>query len=428
MPHTAANSPSISPPSSDLLAEANRCVACGLCLPRCPTYNKTKSEADSPRGRIALMRGVLEQRIPMNERFLQHMDLCLTCRACEQACPSKVEYGRLADGIRPLIAGTRGGAEPPGAGTANLLKVLVSSPARLRLGGLAMFFYRRLGIRTLAHRTGFLRRFSLARAEALMPSVAYPSPWETVYPAQGAPRGEVALFLGCVARLVDQETNRAAVFILNRLGYTVYVPRTQGCCGALHRHDGETEQARSLAEQNLLAFGDASGPVLSSASGCGAWLQEYHLVGGERGRAFAGRVMDISTFLSDAAGWDQGEIKPLPEKAVVHEPCTLRNVMGQHQAAYKLLARIPELRVEPLPGNGQCCGGAGLYPLRQPEMAETLRDDKMRVLRDAAPRYLLTSNIGCAMWLAEGVGQGNAGVEILHPVVLLARQMGYKST
>jgi glycolate oxidase iron-sulfur subunit len=233
--------------------------------------------------------------------------------------------------------------------------------------------------------------------------------------------------LGCVARIVDTEALQAAIYVLTRLGYGVHVPPGQGCCGALHGHAGDAEGARALAATNERAFEAwADLPIVSVVSGCGARLLDYAGHYGDAGRALAGRVIDVSAFLSRASGWERVQCASLRARAAVHEPCTLQNVMRSGGAAQALLARIPDLAIEELPGNDQCCGAAGVYFLSQPDMADALRADKLAAIREAAPQFLVTSNVGCALFLAEGVRSSKLKTEVLHPVSLLARQLGFK--
>ena len=370
---------------SALAAEANRCVACGLCLPSCPTYRKTESEADSPRGRVMLMRGLSEGALAAEPGLAVHLDRCLACRTCEAVCPSGVKYGALIDAARTMLA--QGGHRP--TALARWVPGMLSSPLLLALLG---------RVRFRAH-----------------------------YAAHGECRGTVSLFLGCASQLADAETLRAAIFVLNRLGYDVNVPRGQGCCGAMHQHGGDLARAETLARQNFTAFDTRSPggdtPILFVASGCGASLVEYgrYAAGGDE---FAQRATDIVTFLNHAQGWDTVDIAPLAETIAVHEPCSARNVLGNAADSYRLLERIPRARVAGLPGNDQCCGAAGLYFLSQPNMARSLRDDKVKAVQANPPRYIVSTNYGCVQWLERGLAQRGIRPEVVHPVVLLARQMG----
>ncbi|MDP2786162.1 MAG: (Fe-S)-binding protein [Sulfurimicrobium sp.] len=372
-----------------LRQEAARCVACGLCLPHCPTYRKTLNEADSPRGRIFLMAALLEHKLPLSPQLVGHLDLCLGCRACENACPSKVRYGQLVDGVRAWI---EPGRQRPWRQIL-LRRVLFDTTSRPRL---------------------------LQGAGWLLRALRRPSPPVAgTYPAQGAARGVVGLFLGCVARLSDAETLHAAVFVLNQLGYAVQVAPRQTCCGALHDHGGERETAQRLARENRTAFAGLDLQVIvHAASGCGATLAEYT-------PPLAAPVLDISAFLAAAEGWEQVTLAPLEQTIAVHEPCLSRNVLHDQDAPYALLRRIPGATITALAGNDQCCGAAGIYALTQPEMAGKLLRDKIDDIKTSGACTIATSNPGCAMHLANGLRAEGWKVEVLHPVTLVARQMGY---
>jgi glycolate oxidase iron-sulfur subunit len=375
----------------DLLTETGRCVACGLCLPHCPTYYKTQSEADSPRGRILLTQAVLQGAIPMNERYMAHMDLCLTCRACENACPNHVEYGVIVDGARAMIRKQR-----PAKLGHKLAMVLVSSPALLKIAGFSLRLANLL---------------QLQKIIPCLPTTPKQRRWQAVYPVKN-PHTEVSLFLGCASNMLDGDTLAASVYVLNKLGYTVHIPPKQTCCGGLHHQAGDS--ADGLNARNNQAFPDDL-PILAIASGCGARLLDL----------MPQRFEDISAFVAKAEGWDDITFTPLKAKIAVHEPCSLRNILKSETSVYSLLKHIPQADVVPLPSNAQCCGGAGAYMLTQPAMAQKLRDDKIMQIEKTAPDYLVTSNIGCRLHLADG--DELKQVKIIHPVLLLAQQMGFQA-
>ena len=435
-------------PKDSIIDESNQCVSCGLCLPHCPTYRLLKSEADSPRGRIALMNGVANGYIPLNARFIQHMDRCLTCRACEAVCPNHVRYGHLMDEARALIADQSKSfvtSQKPGT-RAVLERLLLTRPARLdRLRGLFYFMQRR-GLLQWLRKLNSFEKNKLLKFIVQLPLVKFPyaadvnnkhairNIWKEVYPAQGKKRGEVGLFLGCVARITDVATLNSSIYVLNRLGYTVYVPPHQTCCGAIHQHSGAPKMAAALAQQNKSVFSEAAvSAIISTASGCGAQLLESGVGDGHGPSAesvYAGNkrvlssIADISQFLVAAEGWEDVEISPLPQKILVHDPCSLRNVLCKQRYPYELISRIPDVQVAPVAGNDQCCGAAGTYFIDQPEIAGMLLDDKISTLAESGARYLVTSNIGCSMHIANGLYEKKIPIEVLHPVTLLARQMG----
>ncbi|HNO75885.1 MAG TPA: (Fe-S)-binding protein [Nitrosomonas mobilis] len=421
-----------------LLAEANQCVACGLCLPHCPTYRLTMSEADSPRGRIALMSGVAMNRIPMNDRFIQHMDRCLTCRACESVCPSQVAYGQLIDTARVMIrrkkiyqgddvTETLAATQRAPDKTKDRLRTfleqqLIAKPSRFDVLRPWVRLLVKSGVLAGLLRLKFFKRNALLQSQWFLTVRNLPGyRWQQCYPAKGMFRGEVGLFLGCVARISDSETLLSSIRLLTQLGYTVHVPKTQTCCGALHQHSGRVEEAVNFAECNQQAFSSLNiQAIISTASGCGAQLLGH----AEQGRVDGSPVpvLDISQFLA-RQNWSEIKFNSLRKKVLVHEPCTLRNVLHAADLNYSLLALIPELEVRPLEGNDQCCGAAGTYFLDQPKFAEALLDSKVTALKAAEANYLVTANIGCALHIGNGLLKKGINMEVLHPVTLLARQM-----
>jgi glycolate oxidase iron-sulfur subunit len=390
------------------------------------------SEADSPRGRIAQMRGVASGHIPINLRFIQHMDRCLTCRSCEVVCPNHVAYGQLIDKTRSMIA-----TSMPASSNGKTLtrkfwlrklieKEFIAKPTRFDKLRLLLFFYQKLGLQRLLKKLDILRKTKLAELNAQLPKINLPrtfssktdisKSWERIYLPIGKPCGEVGLFLGCVARLTDAETINASIYVLNRLGYTVHIPSMQTCCGALHQHGGDTKTAMQLAQQNVAAFDGLNvNAIITTTSGCSIRLADYH-------SDFSAKVIDISKFLVSADGWHDIKIAPLQDKILVHDPCTLRNILRSSKYPYELLMRIPKIQVTPLAGNDQCCGAAGTYFLDQPVMAKALLNDKISAISNDT-RYLVTSNIGCNMHISSALQNTIPELEILHPVTLLARQM-----
>ncbi len=390
------------------------------------------SEADSPRGRIAQMRGVASGHIPINLRFIQHIDRCLTCRSCEVVCPNHVAYGQLIDKTRSMIA-----TSMPASSNGKTLtrkfwlrklieKEFIAKPTRFDKLRLLLFFYQKLGLQRLLKKLDILRKTKLAELNAQLPKINLPrtfssktdisKSWERIYLPIGKPCGEVGLFLGCVARLTDAETINASIYVLNRLGYTVHIPSMQTCCGALHQHGGDTKTAMQLAQQNVAAFDGLNvNAIITTTSGCSIRLADYH-------SDFSTKVIDISKFLVSADGWHDIKIAPLQDKILVHDPCTLRNILRSSKYPYELLMRIPKIQVTPLAGNDQCCGAAGTYFLDQPVMAKALLNDKISAISNDT-RYLVTSNIGCNMHISSALQNTIPELEILHPVTLLARQM-----
>jgi glycolate oxidase iron-sulfur subunit len=409
------------------LEEAERCVACGLCLPHCPTYRKTQNEADSPRGRIALMSGLAKGDLRITSRLESHLALCLACRACEAVCPSYVQYGKLLDAGRALIKNGRRAFRWGKTWRRVAYHSWLARPERLRSAGRFLRGYQRSGLQRLLRKTGLLKMLGLHDLDAELPPLPRLVNLEGVYRPRGNSRGRVALFTGCVARLADQETLQAAIRLLNRMGCEVLVPPGQNCCGALPLHNGEADAAAALMQRNIEAFPvEELDAIVTLASGCGAMLSEYpaQLPADRTAAAFSGKITDICQFLADREWPIDLTLLPLPKRIAVHDPCTLAHVLRRPDKPYALLRRIPGAEILPLPENNLCCGAAGTYHLTQPEMARKLRADKIGHLRRLAPDILTTSNIGCALYLAAGVREAGLNIEVLHPIVLLERQLG----
>jgi len=203
------------------------------------------------------------------------------------------------------------------------------------------------------------------------------------------------------------------------------VPPTQACCGALHLHDGEIDIAQTLAQRNITAFGASDVPIISVVSGCGSALSEYGRfdIDAANGHHFGSRMVDVNSFLSNITWPSSAKLKPLAAKALVQDPCSLRNELQAEKNVYTLLSRIPKLEVEGLEGNATCCGGAGTYPVREPEMATELRDRKLALLKSQNADFLVSANLGCATHIRSGLPASLAGPEIIHPVTLIDRQL-----
>jgi glycolate oxidase iron-sulfur subunit len=409
------------PLMTDILQGTDRCVMCGLCLPHCPTYGETRHEADSPRGRIALMRALESDRLPAQDALVKHLDGCLGCRACEAVCPAGVPYGELIDATRARLHEDHQRRLNPVRPFTN---VLVKQHWSRRLAYWILLGYQRLGAQKIAHDSGLLKLTGLARAESLVPQLDR-APRKPVPTTVDPNRGRVALFTGCIAEIFDRETLAAAERVLRRLGYDVEIPKRQTCCGALHLHDGAMDTALGLMKRNVRAF-DLSGieAIISTATGCGVQLAEYaqHLDDPAVQRLVE-RHTDICQFLV-GRGWSKSlRLKPLRAKVAVHTPCSQTHVLRQPGRARELLARIPGIGLIELPDNALCCGAAGSYMLREPKMADDLLAPKIAALKTLRPHFLATSNIGCALHLKGGLRRAGLKIEVLHPVALLDRQL-----
>lgn len=412
-----------SAPETDVLRGlTDQCVMCGMCLPACPTYIKTLNEAESPRGRISLMQAILTNKLEPSPRALEHLDNCLVCRACELVCPSGVAYGRLIDGMRAQQRNN-------GQATSRVQRALLDAtqtPGRLRLGAKLLRVSRGAGFGLMVQWLGGKHSRNLNGWAKLLASTDAHQAWRPYYPATANKVGEVALFTGCIADIIDQVTLRDAVTLLNHCGYGVHVPAAQGCCGAMHQHAGDTEQASRLAAANLEAFSiDGISAVICLATGCATQLRDYARTCPEHPQAaqFSVQMHDIHAFLLGHDALKRCQFRPLATHVAVHEPCTLRNVLRQADLPYQMLRMIPDIRLTSLADNARCCGAAGSYMLDHPEMADSLLDDKLASIDAAHPDILVSANVGCALHIAAGLRQGGQSIEVLHPVSLMVRQL-----
>ncbi|MBX3691110.1 heterodisulfide reductase-related iron-sulfur binding cluster [Dokdonella sp.] len=390
------------PPDARLLTLADQCVMCGLCLPHCPTYRLSRHEAESPRGRIALIRRIAAGE-PPSSSALEHLDHCLSCLSCQKVCPSQVRYGELIDGARARLWAER-----------------VDRPHRFDPRRLTLLA--RLGTWTRAGRwlpalARLLPKGSRARRLAAEAPLTPPS-LRTPAIVRKDIRGELTLFPGCVARELDHDTLAAARMLLETLGWRVTVPAGAVCCGALARHAGDAESARTVeaaTRRTLSALPAAT--VLVSASGCLGPLRDQALLDTTLA------VDDVAGFIARDERLATLRFRPLHQRAAWHLACTQGSVGDGGAAARALLARIPGLELVPLPEQPRCCGAAGAYFIEQPVLADRLRTEKLNQATALAPDLLLTGNVGCRVFLGNGLRQRDAALPVLHPLVLLARQL-----
>lgn len=402
------------------------CVHCGLCTASCPTYAELGDENDSPRGRIYLMRAVTDGRIELSHEVRRHLELCLDCRACETACPSGVQYGKLIEPFRAAMEQCGDGPRKVDDWfhrrilfgvfpyPREMAKLLV--PARIA---------QRLGLIWLAEKTGLLRLLptQLRQLTKMLPPPARRGrQLPEVLPAIGKRRARVALFTGCVSDVMFRPTNWATARVLQQNGCDVIVPKTQVCCGAIHLHAGSSEPARDFADANLKAFdvGEVDA-ILVNVAGCGAMLKDYghhwHDDRQAERETFAAKVKDIHEFL-DALGivTPEGEIKL---KATYHDACHLVHAQKIRAAPRKLLAKIPGLQMIELPESELCCGAAGTYNLTQPEMSQRLSRRKMENILSTGAEAVITANAGCLLQIAREARQQGRRLPIYHPMDLL---------
>jgi glycolate oxidase iron-sulfur subunit len=371
------------------------------------------------------MLALAKNELPLSDKLELHLARCLDCRACEKVCPSNVSYGLALDSARALIEATREPSASPAARSVSILQWLVEKPGRVRTLGIILWLYYRSGLQWLLRTSRLLKLFGIAELEANLASLPTPGTASKIYPTARKSKGRVTIFTGCLTKITDPQTLISAIRLLNRLGYEVLVPPDQGCCGALHLHGGLPEKTAELMVQNIKAFTGDTGPILCAASGCTATLGEYAKCreNDKSADRFSARISDLNQFLAGLAWPSDIAFRPLNKRIAVHDPCSLTNVLRQEDKPYALLARIPGALILPLPDNSRCCGAAGTYHLTQTRIARQLRAPKIDHLRRLAPDILVTSNSGCAMYLAAGIREAGLAIEVMHPVVLLERQI-----
>jgi len=418
-PATAsARSPTSLPVLADPATQSmlRACVHCGICLPQCPTYRVLGEEMDSPRGRLYLMRAVAEGRLGATETVTRHLDLCLGCRACETACPAGVRFGTLLETARADFSRR---PQPLRRRLGNLLLAIFPDPERLDWVFSLLRRYQRWGLQGLVRRSGALGRFPRLEAlDALLEDAPRAQALPEYVPARGRSRGRVGVVTGCVQRHLFGDVNRDTIRLLTLAGWDVVVPREQGCCGALELHAGDIAAFRGRATALAMMFPDDVDWIVTNAAGCGSALREAdHWLPGTPAERVAGRVRDVSELLVDA----DLPLAPLPLTVTYHDACHLAHGQQVRAEPRTLLQRIPGLTLVELPDSDLCCGSAGIYNVLQPEMAGRLLDLKLDRIRETGARVVVAANPGCLMQIAKGARARDLGLELAHPVTLLAR-------
>ena len=410
-----------------------QCMHCGMCLPTCPTYDATKLERNSPRGRIALMRAIADDRLEPTEAFADEMYFCLGCLACMTACPAGVNYAELFEHAR---------AEAERVGVLNnpkrrlirgfTLRWLFMDLNRLQLLGRVMRLYQQLGIQTFIRRSGILKLMPkrLREMEAMTPQIQPKFSSELIAPitpAHGTQRYRVAMLTGCAQDLIFSDVNRDTVEVLARNGCEVVTPPEQLCCGSLHAHNGEWELAQELARKNIDQFPPESfDAIITNAGGCGSHLKHYaHLLHDDaryakRAALWDSKVKDVHEWLVEIGMESPRTNGPAPLHVTYHESCHLCH--GQKVVAQprQLLRAMGHVKLTELPESSWCCGSAGIYNITQPEMANELLERKVKHIQSTGADVIATGNPGCMLQVENGCRDAGMKVRVVHPITLLA--------
>ncbi|HEY7647464.1 MAG TPA: heterodisulfide reductase-related iron-sulfur binding cluster [Methylomirabilota bacterium] len=407
----------------------NQCVHCGLCLSYCPTFSELGTEMDSPRGRIFLIKSLAEGRIPLSDSVVEHLELCLDCRACETACPSGVPYGRLIEAAKAEIERQR-----PGHAARRLFRwlnlgLLLGHPAMLRVSAAALRLYQVSGLQALARRSGMVRWLpgTLSAWEALLPTLppaAERQPLPPLVVATAPQRGRVTMLTGCVQSVVFGAHNRATARVLARNGWEVVIPPGQGCCGALNAHAGDHERAVAMAKTTIKTFERTPvDAVIVNTSGCGAHMKAFGALLADdpawaaRARRFSQSVQDISEFLAREPL--RGPLAAVPMTITYHDPCHVAHGQKIRTQPRRLLAQVPGLHIVELKESDWCCGSAGIYNLTQPEMATRLLHRKVSHILATGAAAVVTANPGCILQIQSGLRAHGSAARVMHLVEVL---------
>jgi glycolate oxidase iron-sulfur subunit len=410
-----------------------QCMHCGMCLPTCPTYDVTKLERNSPRGRIALMRAIADDRLEPTRTFAEEMYFCLGCLACMTACPAGVNYAELFERAR---------AEAEASGVLNspkrsllrrvVLKWLFEDLTRLQLVGAGLRLYQQLGLQRLIRWSGVLRLFPqrLRELEAMTPTVLDHVSADlipAVSPARTHQRFRVALLTGCAQDLMFSNVNRDTAEVLTRNGCEVITPPQQVCCGSLHAHNGEWGLAQDLARRQIdLLPPERFDAIITNAAGCGSHLKHYHkLLEGDsryasRAALWDQKVKDIHEWLAQIGIRAPMITNPTPVRVTYHEACHLCHGQKITAQPRQILRAIPGLTLVELTESTWCCGSAGIYNLIQPEMAQNLLNRKVGHLKNTQAQVVATGNPGCLLQVQNGVRAQGMEMRVAHPITLLA--------
>ena len=406
-----------------------RCVHCGFCLQACPTYLQLGSEADSPRGRIALIDALAAGRASPSPPLLAHLDLCLQCRACETACPSGVRFGHIMESARAEVMASHA---PLGwRFRAALLRQVLTRDRAIMAAMTTLRLYGRSPLPTLLAKPAVRRRLPARLRRMLASAPRVPARGFRMPPQPSQVGRSVALLSGCVMPYLYPRTHLATVRVLNRLGYRVVAPPHQACCGALSAHAGDRDTARELAHRNIDAFlGAGVDAVIVDSAGCGAAMKEY----GELLRddpVYASRAALLSAMTRDVlefvAAHDLPALGAVNATVTYQDSCHLVHAQRVAQAPRALLRAIPEVELRELSAPDRCCGSAGLYSFVQQAMAGRLLDGKMDDVEQTGASIIATANPGCMMQLEAGARQRGLDARVVHVIELLDEAMAARA-
>jgi glycolate oxidase iron-sulfur subunit len=404
-----------------------------MCLAVCPTYDMTKNERSSPRGRIKLIKSVARGEMEITNLFAEEMNFCLDCQACETACPAGVKYGSMVEAARVEVDNTSYRSSLYKFIKRFLLKTVVGSKANLKFVSRLLRIYQNSYIRKLLHKSGILKIISanLEEIDKLSPIVSKKFSDEIIHEIT-IPKGEVkyktAFLSGCLMNVMFAEINKDTVDVLQACNCEVFTPRDQICCGSLQAHNGDFDTAKKLAKHTMDVFERHKFDyMISNSAGCGAFMKEYaHILSddvhfAERARQFSKRVKDISEFLIETN-------MPLSLSAVsqsisYHDACHLAHTQSITEQPRKMIKSIPGVNYTELEEASWCCGSAGIYNIVHYKESMVILERKMENIRKTNSKVVLTGNPGCLAQLRYGAKRFGVDVEVIHPVSLMKKSL-----
>jgi glycolate oxidase iron-sulfur subunit len=417
-------------PDDDVLSQ---CMHCGMCLTVCPTYELTKLERSSPRGRIRMIKSVARGEMQMSPLFADEMEFCLDCQACETACPAGVKYGIMVEAARSESDNKYYASKVKRRIKFFIFRNILAKQSILRFISRILYVYQNWGIQKFLHKSGLMKLLApkLAEIDKLSPEVSKKFSYQLIPPVvspKEKPTYRVAFLRGCLMDVMFAEINADTVEVLKACSCEIITPGGQVCCGSLHAHNGDIETAKKLARKNIDIFLQHEYTYLiSNSAGCGAFMKDYgHLLSedknySDRAAAFSAKVKDITEFIA--------EINPSlnfttkEETVTYHDACHLAHTQKITSEPRQVLKKIPGLKLVALPESAWCCGSAGIYNITRYNDSMKILERKINNIQSTGAKTVLTGNPGCIQQIKYGAQKIKLDIEVLHPVTLLKRRI-----
>jgi glycolate oxidase iron-sulfur subunit len=421
-------------PHDDVLSQ---CIHCGMCLAVCPTYELTKFERSSPRGRIKLIKAVARGEMAISDSFAEEMNFCLDCQACETACPAGVKYGSMVEAARVEVDNSGYGSFAARFIKKIALKYVLASNAALKFFARLLFIYQNWGLQKIVHSLHLLKVFSpkLEEIDKLAPRVSKTFSddlFEVITKPEGEVKYKTAFLTGCLMNVMFAEINKDTVDVLKVCGCEVFAPKDQVCCGSLHAHNGDFDTAKKLARKNLDAFDNYKFDfVISNSAGCGAFMKEYqHVLKDDqkysvRAKIFSAKVKDITEFVTE-----NKILLPFTEfidHITYHDACHLVHTQKISNQPREIIDKIPGITFTQLEESTWCCGSAGIYNIIHYNESMIFLERKMKHIKNTGARMVVTGNPGCLQQIKYGAERFGMNIEVLHPVTLFKRALNFKA-